>query len=655
MKGIYINDAIHGLIQLSSYEKQILSSAGFNRLHDVYQNSTVYLTFPSNRTKRFEHSIGTMKIASDMFCYSVQNASSSTLQHFYGNFDSIVTELVKESRQKDNPSIILNSSLADYSDLGFNKDDPFMVSVIPGNVPKKRQNLHCLLTEAIRIAALLHDIGHPPYSHVVEKSILDAYKSIINESPSTHTDREQYFIKEIKPFLDEDNSQAHENMGLRITEGIFNKIIKDLNSKNQDDQTEVMKYMILRECTLAIMKDQDGFSDLHRIISSPLDADRLDYVTRDPLNSGFNAGKIDYDRILPDMKLMENEGVFLFCPSIKAINAVEDFLRRRFNLYKDIICHHRVVKTDYLLGTSVRNLIFEYLKENKAVDKSETMIKFDISGLWFPFGKQTANEVHTSLAQWNDSWLMSTLKHIYYSDYYNKRSTRKKLKQDSQHDIISKQLSELIENKKQYSALIKRREDFDVIDFEIKAIMKRKRASVHRGIDRLTELSKKADPSESQKYSQGIVADQSGSLDSIMSLIDEDYQSAPIYPRVQSFPDETFSKIDEKTEEIICKNLTNFSDTLVVFKKIRTGIGPEGPYFYNKNKLLALADVSNIGAILREESLSCTPFYVYVLDFKGGDLEKKSILKRIGREIGEFVIETINEVIKKQMEDLKNV
>ncbi len=74
-KGIYINDSLHGLIRLSEFEKEIVSSVGFNRLHDIYQNSTVYLTYPSNRTKRFEHSIGTMKLCSDMFYSSVSNSS----------------------------------------------------------------------------------------------------------------------------------------------------------------------------------------------------------------------------------------------------------------------------------------------------------------------------------------------------------------------------------------------------------------------------------------------------------------------------------------------------------------------------------------------------------------------------------------------------
>ena len=82
-KGIYINDSIHGLIRLSEFEKQIISSVGFNRLHDVYQNSTVYLTYPSNRTKRFEHSIGTMKLCSDMFFYSIENATEDNIIKFY--------------------------------------------------------------------------------------------------------------------------------------------------------------------------------------------------------------------------------------------------------------------------------------------------------------------------------------------------------------------------------------------------------------------------------------------------------------------------------------------------------------------------------------------------------------------------------------------
>ena len=78
----HINDSIHGLIELTNFEKYILRTAGFNRLHDVYQNSTVYYTFPSNRTKRFEHSLGTMKLASDWLLMALKNTDDNTVDLF---------------------------------------------------------------------------------------------------------------------------------------------------------------------------------------------------------------------------------------------------------------------------------------------------------------------------------------------------------------------------------------------------------------------------------------------------------------------------------------------------------------------------------------------------------------------------------------------
>lgn len=61
-----VTDNIHGTIYLSALESELISTPYFYRLHDIYQSSTVYMTFPSNRTKRYEHSLGTMELASSM-------------------------------------------------------------------------------------------------------------------------------------------------------------------------------------------------------------------------------------------------------------------------------------------------------------------------------------------------------------------------------------------------------------------------------------------------------------------------------------------------------------------------------------------------------------------------------------------------------------
>lgn len=48
---IYISDTLHNTILMSIYEKEVISTQLFNRLHNISQNSTAYLTFPTNRTK----------------------------------------------------------------------------------------------------------------------------------------------------------------------------------------------------------------------------------------------------------------------------------------------------------------------------------------------------------------------------------------------------------------------------------------------------------------------------------------------------------------------------------------------------------------------------------------------------------------------------
>ena len=78
-----VTDSIHGTIFLSSLESELISTPYFYRLHDIYQSSTVYMTFPSNRTKRYEHSLGTMELASSMLFSAVSNAEYMTRTKFF--------------------------------------------------------------------------------------------------------------------------------------------------------------------------------------------------------------------------------------------------------------------------------------------------------------------------------------------------------------------------------------------------------------------------------------------------------------------------------------------------------------------------------------------------------------------------------------------
>lgn len=88
-----VTDSIHETIYLSSLESELISTPYFYRLHEIYQSSTVYMTFPSNRTKRYEHSLGTMELASSMLFSAFSNAEHKTRVMFFkklkGYFEDI--------------------------------------------------------------------------------------------------------------------------------------------------------------------------------------------------------------------------------------------------------------------------------------------------------------------------------------------------------------------------------------------------------------------------------------------------------------------------------------------------------------------------------------------------------------------------------------
>lgn len=463
-KGIYLNDTIHGLVPLSEYEKRIISTIGFNRLHDVYQNSTVYLTFPTNRTKRFEHSIGTMKLCSDMFFYSVLNASEKMLDEMYGIFKKEFSDILQE--------VARNTALCNQKLGGISPDkmpqiefDKLRHSLIPNNVPEQYQTIHIILIQAIRAAALLHDIGHPPFSHIVEYALKAVYEEYKDKQDPANENTENY-LNIMSKYLGE-GKKLHEEMGNEISDSILQEVILSINDEDDERYNENLFEVIVFQCVKHIFSEQGSFSFLHRIIDSSLDGDRLDYVTRDSINSGLNSGKIDYKRIINDMQLIVDTKEIFFCIPLKAVNSVEDFIKRRYNIYKDIIYHHRVIKTDYLLEYTVRDLVKKYLEsECNNNTHSKVVIPFDISGLWFPLGNTASTQKANALSQWNDSWLMTILKQIFYTEYY------RKIKVGTPEYILSQRLSELLRNNKCYYSLIKRSENFKTIDDAVKAALK---------------------------------------------------------------------------------------------------------------------------------------------------------------------------------------
>lgn len=672
-KGMNINDSVHGLVRLTAYEKKILCSPEFNRLHDVYQNSTVFMTFPANRTKRFEHSIGCMYLASEMFYRAVLNSDDGTLDTFFSEFGKEMQEiqksLVKEKIANVIESVIINQDVClcddayvdtpdwkDLLDVSVGYTDG---SLIPYNLKEKYRIVYLILIQSLRAAALLHDVGHPPFSHIVESAInkakndvSDARRLLSGEDfeKTFNPERLKVFenaLNSIKP-----GSQLHEKMGFAISRNVLSEIVTDnRNSNNKEYACTSFFEQTVMLCTLKILSDEGYFKYVHAVIDASLDCDRLDYVVRDYRGSGINAGDLDYKRIFNELKLIykaekSESGKPRFCIPAKAIGAVENFLKKRCNLYMDVIYHHRVIKTDMLLEDVVYRLILKYLKE-KAREESSGFDKRitvatpdDISGLWTPLTGATRQERAEKLTQWNDSWLMVLLRRIYYRDLFGKD-----LSDLAEEDkIIYIELTELLRNVRQFNSMIKRREDYNFVNMGIACILKERRdlmrQKLKETINRMKQLRRL-----NEKIPNTLI---------LLDSLTKDENSFNILNMLfKNLRQNKFMFDSEYVKEIVrnaCRKFSGDAYVKVVFKTLGDGLSRDANkkiYFYGNDATYEIEEISEIKSVLEKETDSIPAFYFYVAPGSEDKLNenKGEALLQLGKEIGTLLADGFDRIL----------
>jgi hypothetical protein len=149
--------------------------------------------------------------------------------------------------------------------------------------------------QAASLSILLHDIGHGPYSHTLEKTIV------------THMTHEQ----------------------------LSSKIMHQLN--NQFDNR--------LELAIEIFEGKYHRKFLCQLVSSQLDMDRMDYLKRDSFFSGVAEGTINADRLLAMLEMVEDQLVI----EAKGIYSVEKFLGARRLMYWQVYLHKTVLSAEYML------------------------------------------------------------------------------------------------------------------------------------------------------------------------------------------------------------------------------------------------------------------------------------------------------------------
>ncbi|HLA55550.1 MAG TPA: HD domain-containing protein [Flavobacterium sp.] len=311
-----ILDPIHGLIKLSEIEKWILSQKPFNRLRRVKQNTFLYLVFPSANHTRFEHSIGVMHLA-----YQVYNNANE-------NYET-----------------------------GAFKKEKYKVKETTGfqfcSVSKALGKNEVIMVQELRLAALLHDVGHGPMSHKFDQYTITGRELLnIIKTDSDLMVYEKSFANLLKG--KEAKKIEHEVIScVFIIKLIANlkRVSEDSEGKFNEAQKNLIKKIHPARIIKMIEPEFDAIKKIefnnidytdyfNSIISSfPLDADRMDYLYRDSYFSGVKYGFYDLSRILMSFIPVLEENKVSLCIKESGIDSVIRFIQSRTHLYNQVYFH----------------------------------------------------------------------------------------------------------------------------------------------------------------------------------------------------------------------------------------------------------------------------------------------------------------------------
>lgn len=309
-----ILDPIHGLIKLSEIEKWVIAQKPFNRLRRVKQNTFLYLVFPSSNHTRFEHSIGVMHLAYQIYTNSNDN-------YLAGNY-----------KKKKNKS-------------GSTKEFEFCsVKTILGDMED-------IYIQELRLAALLHDVGHGPMAHKFDQYTLNG-KELFDILESDN-DLKKY-ISNFQRIIKKENKRInHETVSclfiIKIIENLKTTAIKNPIKFSNEENSIIRQLNPIRIIKMIDPEFSDEIIDINSIdltdffnsiISSfPLDADRMDYLYRDSYFSGVKYGIYDLSRLLMSFIPIKIGNKITLCIKESGIDSVIRFIQSRTHLYNQVYFH----------------------------------------------------------------------------------------------------------------------------------------------------------------------------------------------------------------------------------------------------------------------------------------------------------------------------
>jgi HD superfamily phosphohydrolase len=299
-----INDPVFGFIKIPcGLLYGIVEHPLFQRLNRINQLGLASVVYPGARHTRFQHSIGAFHL---------------------------MTEAVRSLQEKGN--FIFDSE-----------------------------------AEAVEAAILMHDIGHGPFSHVLENTLI--------------------------------HDISHEEISLLMMEEINRHFNGQLN------------------LAISIFKGGYPKNFLHQLISSQLDMDRLDYLRRDSFYTGVTEGNIGSARIIKMLNVIDDSLVV----EHKGIYSLENYLTTRRLMYWQVYLHRTCVAYEKVL-VNMLNRAKYLIRNGQQIFASPALLYFlanDVDKVWFDthpetlanYGELDDSDIWSAMKAWkhHDDKILSTL------------------------------------------------------------------------------------------------------------------------------------------------------------------------------------------------------------------------------------------------------
>ncbi|HCJ67078.1 MAG TPA: hypothetical protein DHV62_07085 [Elusimicrobia bacterium] len=301
----FIKDSVWEDIPLTELEWGLIQTKAFNRLRHIRQMGLAYLGFPAANHRRYEHCLGAMHAAYSVFKTLVEGLPDQVPDH-------------------------IKDAISD-------------------------RNL-----QAFRVAALLHDIGHPPYSHVVERLFARNPQLLLAEGRKA--------LKICRKFKNafRGGSYSHEEFSkyLILSDKEIHQELEKFRKRSGGYHPSEIADLSVGRSNISVL------SIYNSLVSGDLDVDKIDYILRDSYYCGFPQ-KFDVSLLRGNLLFKEEGETIRLLLKPEGLLAIDSLLLARYELIK---CVH-LNPTNRIAMQMLIDLLYSVLNELSEVERINLIIR----------------------------------------------------------------------------------------------------------------------------------------------------------------------------------------------------------------------------------------------------------------------------------------